>query len=96
MNVKLHKKSHHTSCSHLLESDSDESDHKKWNKSHGTSFSSDSEKKKSSLDYSLMSSGAVPCVVLWYFFSFTTLFLNKFILSYEHGDPTVLGNIYCV
>lgn len=40
---------------------------------------------------SLLSSEALLCVVLWYFFSFTTLFLNKYILSYEQGDPALLG-----
>lgn len=30
-------------------------------------------------------------LVLWYIFSGCTLFLNKYILSYMHGDPTVLG-----
>lgn len=28
---------------------------------------------------------------LWYCFSFTTLFLNKYILAYQHGDPFILG-----
>ncbi|XP_074597503.1 solute carrier family 35 member E2A-like [Brevipalpus obovatus] len=31
-------------------------------------------------------------VIVWYFFSFTTLFLNKYILSYLNGDPTLLGS----
>ncbi|XP_067006640.1 solute carrier family 35 member E2A isoform X2 [Anabrus simplex] len=30
-------------------------------------------------------------LILWYFFSGCTLFLNKYILSYMKGDPTVLG-----
>lgn len=30
-------------------------------------------------------------LVLWYLFSGCTLFLNKYILSYMNGDPTVLG-----
>ncbi|XP_067144761.1 solute carrier family 35 member E2A-like [Centruroides vittatus] len=34
---------------------------------------------------------AIIFLVLWYFFSFTTLFLNKYILAYRKGDPTVLG-----
>lgn len=29
----------------------------------------------------------------WYFFSFSTLFLNKYILTYLKGDPTVLGTV---
>ncbi|PRD27244.1 UNVERIFIED_CONTAM: Solute carrier family 35 member E2 [Trichonephila clavipes] len=40
----------------------------------------------------LLSSKAVLCIILWYFFSFTTLFLNKYILAYEQGDPTLLGS----
>lgn len=32
-------------------------------------------------------------LVLWYLFSFSTLFLNKYILSYLKGDPTVLGTV---
>jgi len=34
---------------------------------------------------------AIFFLVLWYFFSGCTLFLNKYILSYMKGDPTVLG-----
>lgn len=30
-------------------------------------------------------------LILWYIFSGCTLFLNKYILSYMNGDPTVLG-----
>lgn len=30
-------------------------------------------------------------LILWYFFSFCTLFLNKYILSTLRGDPTLLG-----
>lgn len=30
-------------------------------------------------------------LTLWYVFSGCTLFLNKFILSYMKGDPTILG-----
>jgi len=32
-------------------------------------------------------------LVLWYIFSGCTLFLNKYILSYMHGDPTILGEL---
>ncbi|KFM78947.1 Solute carrier family 35 member E2, partial [Stegodyphus mimosarum] len=46
---------------------------------------------KSANQLGLTSTGAFYCITLWYFFSFTTLFLNKYILSYEQGDPTVLG-----
>lgn len=35
---------------------------------------------------------AIAFLVLWYFFSGCTLFLNKYILSYLKVDPTVLGN----
>lgn len=31
-------------------------------------------------------------LTLWYVFSGCTLFLNKYILSYMEGDPTILGN----
>lgn len=90
------KKNHDVKYSKLTECDSDDGDLKKWAKGHGITYSCGSDKKKSSQNFSLMSSGAVTCVMLWYFFSFTTLFLNKFILSYEHGDPTILGNLYLI
>lgn len=32
-------------------------------------------------------------LVLWYFFSGCTLFLNKYILSYLDADPTILGKL---
>lgn len=32
-------------------------------------------------------------LILWYFFSGCTLFLNKYILSFMNGDPTVLGEV---
>ncbi|XP_067659277.1 solute carrier family 35 member E2A-like [Haliotis asinina] len=35
-------------------------------------------------------------LVLWYFFSFCTLFLNKYILSTLKGDPTLLGAMQMV
>lgn len=34
---------------------------------------------------------AFTLLLLWYFFSFCTLFLNKFILSSLQGEPTLLG-----
>lgn len=34
---------------------------------------------------------AIICLVLWYFFSFTTLFLNKYILTFDGSDPIMLG-----
>lgn len=30
-------------------------------------------------------------LALWYFFSFATLFLNKYVLASLHGDPFMLG-----
>ncbi|GFS37996.1 solute carrier family 35 member E2 [Nephila pilipes] len=42
-------------------------------------------------DSGIFPSKAVLCIILWYFFSFTTLFLNKYILAYGQGDPTLLG-----
>lgn len=39
----------------------------------------------------LLNVRAIFFLVLWYFFSGCTLFLNKYILSYMKGDPTVLG-----
>ncbi|XP_046396011.1 solute carrier family 35 member E2B-like isoform X2 [Ischnura elegans] len=39
----------------------------------------------------LLNIRAIFFLVLWYFFSGCTLFLNKYILSYMHGDPAVLG-----
>lgn len=30
-------------------------------------------------------------LILWYVFSGCTLFLNKYILTYMEGDPTILG-----
>lgn len=32
-------------------------------------------------------------LALWYIFSGCTLFLNKYILSYMSGDPTILGEL---
>ncbi|KAK6622205.1 hypothetical protein RUM44_002012 [Polyplax serrata] len=57
------------------------------------------EKKKNS-DTVIVSEGtkqglfnmrALFFLALWYFFSGCTLFLNKYILTYMKGDPTVLG-----
>ena len=39
----------------------------------------------------LMSVAGLTVLCLWYTFSGCTLFLNKYILSYLNGDPTVLG-----
>lgn len=35
---------------------------------------------------------AIVFLILWYIFSGCTLFLNKYILTYLNGNPTVLGN----
>lgn len=40
----------------------------------------------------LSSVRAIVLLILWYFFSFTTLFLNKYILTYQKGDATALGS----
>lgn len=32
-------------------------------------------------------------LILWYFFSGCTLFMNKYILSYTDADPTILGKL---
>jgi hypothetical protein len=42
-------------------------------------------------DKGLMNPRAMTFLVLWYFFSFCTLFLNKYILTTLRGDPTMLG-----
>ena len=39
----------------------------------------------------LFNSRALLFLTLWYVFSGCTLFLNKYILSYMEGDPTILG-----
>lgn len=39
----------------------------------------------------LYNAHAMVVLVVWYFFSFTTLVLNKCILAYQSGDPVVLG-----
>lgn len=51
-------------------------------------------KKDTSLEKSkagLTSIRAIIFLLLWYFFSGCTLFLNKYILTYQNGNPTVLG-----
>lgn len=62
------------------------------------------EKKKNS-DTVIVSEGtkqglfnmrALFFLALWYFFSGCTLFLNKYILTYMKGDPTVLGKWICL
>lgn len=39
----------------------------------------------------LFSKRAIVYLILWYFFSFCTLFLNKYILSHLDGEPSMLG-----
>lgn len=39
----------------------------------------------------LLNPRALLFLTLWYVFSGCTLFLNKYILSYMEGDPTILG-----
>lgn len=34
---------------------------------------------------------AIVFLILWYIFSGCTLFLNKYILTYLNGNPTLLG-----
>lgn len=41
----------------------------------------------------LTSIRAIIFLLLWYFFSGCTLFLNKYILTYQNGNPTVLGEL---
>ncbi|WAR14494.1 S35E2-like protein, partial [Mya arenaria] len=53
--------------------------------------SSDLDDKKG-----LMNPRAMLFLVMWYFFSFCTLFLNKYILSTLQGDPTLLGAMQMV
>lgn len=38
-------------------------------------------------------SKAIAYLLLWYFWSGCTLFLNKYVVFYMKGDPTFLGNI---
>lgn len=40
----------------------------------------------------LLNLRAVIFLLLWYIFSGCTLFLNKYILTYMNGNPTLLGN----
>lgn len=50
-----------------------------------------SENRAADISAGLCNLKAVVFLILWYFFSFTTLFLNKYILAYQKGDPTILG-----
>ncbi|XP_021511321.1 solute carrier family 35 member E2B isoform X3 [Meriones unguiculatus] len=44
-------------------------------------------------DLGVWSSRAVIYLTLWFFFSFCTLFLNKYILSLLEGEPSMLGAV---
>lgn len=39
----------------------------------------------------LLNVRALIFLILWYIFSGCTLFLNKYILTYMNGNPTILG-----
>lgn len=54
-----------------------------------TSLPSSSLEKRSGLYHGR----ALIVLVIWYTFSFTTLVLNKCILSYQDGDPVMLGAV---
>lgn len=41
----------------------------------------------------LLNVRAIVFLLLWYIFSGCTLFLNKYILTYLNGNPTVLGTL---
>lgn len=41
----------------------------------------------------LLNVRAIVFLLLWYIFSGCTLFLNKYILTYLNGNPTVLGEL---
>ncbi|XP_027022775.2 solute carrier family 35 member E2A-like [Tachysurus fulvidraco] len=44
-------------------------------------------------DSGVWNSKSLAYLILWYFFSFCTLFLNKYILSLLEGEPSVLGAV---
>uniref|UniRef100_A0A8D2MR14 Sugar phosphate transporter domain-containing protein n=1 Tax=Zonotrichia albicollis TaxID=44394 RepID=A0A8D2MR14_ZONAL len=44
-------------------------------------------------DLGIWSSHALIYLTLWFFFSFCTLFLNKYILSLLEGEPSMLGAV---
>lgn len=44
-------------------------------------------------DLGIWSSHALIYLTLWFFFSFCTLFLNKYILSLLEGEPSMLGTL---
>lgn len=48
-----------------------------------------------SKSHGLLNVRAVIFLLLWYIFSGCTLFLNKYILTYMNGNPTILGMYWC-
>ncbi|XP_041480020.1 solute carrier family 35 member E2A-like [Lytechinus variegatus] len=50
------------------------------------------QRTKDSQD-NLLTATAISYLLLWYFFSFCTLFLNKYILSSLKGNPGMLGSV---
>ena len=75
---------------HVHMSDSEDSMKKKHgpvSRTRSISHSDDPEK------LGLLNVRAFVFLLLWYFFSFCTLFLNKYILSTLKGDPTLLGEM---
>ncbi|GAA6108310.1 solute carrier family 35 member E2A-like [Tachysurus ichikawai] len=44
-------------------------------------------------DSGVWNSKSLAYLILWYFFSFCTLFLNKYILSLLEGEPSILGAV---
>lgn len=44
-------------------------------------------------DLGIWNSHALIYLTLWFFFSFCTLFLNKYILSLLEGEPSMLGTL---
>ncbi|XP_043917690.1 solute carrier family 35 member E2A-like [Protopterus annectens] len=44
-------------------------------------------------DSGIWNSRALTYLILWYFFSFCTLFLNKYILTLLEGEPSMLGAV---
>lgn len=49
-----------------------------------------------SKSHGLFNVRALIFLLLWYIFSGCTLFLNKYILTYMNGNPTVLGKDFFV
>lgn len=56
----------------------------------------DNESLSTEVKTGLLNIRALVFLLLWYIFSGCTLFLNKYILTYLNGNPTVLGNLFIV